>query len=118
MRRGPSWSEPCSKRKIMIADDAPRRHGEGRRHNLLAFPSQKEAGGMVTTAGIALLGCGTVGASVAERLLHERDAIERSSGVRYELRAIAVRDVTKPRPSTTDPNLFTTDTRALVDDPH
>lgn len=73
---------------------------------------------MVSTAGIALLGCGTVGASVAERLLHERDAIERRSGVRYELRAIAVRDVTKSRSSTIDSRLFTSDVRAVVDDPH
>lgn len=73
---------------------------------------------MVSTAGIALLGCGTVGASVAERLLHERDAIERRSGVRYELRAIAIRDVTKPRPDSIDPRLYTHDARALVNDPH
>ncbi|MBV8636530.1 MAG: homoserine dehydrogenase [Candidatus Eremiobacteraeota bacterium] len=73
---------------------------------------------MVCTAGIALLGCGTVGASVAERLLHERDAIERRCGVRYELRAIAVRDASKPRPGSIDPRLFTNDARALVNDPH
>ncbi len=73
---------------------------------------------MESTAGIALLGCGTVGASVAERLLHERDAIERRSGVRYELRAIAVRNTTKPRVAAINPRLFTTDVRAAMDDPH
>ncbi len=73
---------------------------------------------MVCTAGIALLGCGTVGASVAERLLHERDAIQRRCGVRYELRAIAVRDTKKQRPDFVDRRLFTTDARAIVNDPH
>jgi homoserine dehydrogenase len=72
---------------------------------------------MECTVGIGLLGCGTVGASVADRLLHERDAIERRSGIRYELRAIAVRDVAKPR-GRIDAALFTDDARALVDDPH
>ena len=73
---------------------------------------------MECTVGIALLGCGTVGASVAERLLHERDAIERRSGVRYDVRAIAIRDIDKPRASAIDRRLFSTDARAIVDDPH
>lgn len=71
---------------------------------------------MECTVGIGLLGCGTVGASVAERLLHDHDAIERRSGVRYELRAIAVRDTSRARPGI-DAHLLTPDARALVDDP-
>jgi homoserine dehydrogenase len=72
---------------------------------------------MQLTVGIGLLGCGTVGAHVARRLLHERDAIERRSGVRYELRGIAVRDFEKPRPSDIDAGLLTRDARSVVEDP-
>ena len=73
---------------------------------------------MELSVGIGLLGCGTVGSSVAERLVHERDAIERRSGVRFHLRGIAIRDEDKLRPDGIDARLFTRDARALVDDPH
>jgi homoserine dehydrogenase len=73
---------------------------------------------MQCTVGIGLLGCGNVGASVAERLLHERDAIERRSGVTYDVRAVAIRDEHKTRPSSLRSDLFTRDARAIVDDPH
>ncbi|HXO18186.1 MAG TPA: homoserine dehydrogenase, partial [Candidatus Dormibacteraeota bacterium] len=72
---------------------------------------------MRLTVGVALLGCGTVGASVADRLQRERDAIERRSGVRYELRAIAIRDLQKRRPDSLDRRIFTRDARSIVDDP-
>jgi homoserine dehydrogenase len=69
------------------------------------------------TVGIGLLGCGTVGANVADRLQRERDEIERRSGVRYELRAIAIRDPEKERPDSLDRHLFTRSARSIVDDP-
>jgi homoserine dehydrogenase len=72
---------------------------------------------MDCTVGIALLGCGTVGASVAERLSNERAAIEQRSGVRYQIRGIAIADAHKARPQTIDTRLFTCNARALVDDP-
>ncbi len=72
---------------------------------------------MDCTVGIGLLGCGTVGASVAERLLHEHGAIERRSGVKYQLQAIAIANPSKPRPSVIDPRLFTKNARAVIDDP-
>jgi homoserine dehydrogenase len=71
---------------------------------------------MQCTVGIGMLGCGNVGASVAERLLHERDALERRSGVAYDVRAVAIRDELKPRPSSLRADLFTRDARAIVDD--
>jgi homoserine dehydrogenase len=70
------------------------------------------------TAGIGLLGCGTVGSAVAERLQRSRERIARQSGLRYELRAVAVRDADKTRPRSLDGRLFTRDARAIVDDPH
>ncbi len=72
---------------------------------------------MQFTVGIGLLGCGTVGASVAEHLVRDRAAIEARSGIRYELRAIAIRDRNKSRPASIGASLFTTDLRAVVEDP-
>ncbi len=72
---------------------------------------------MECTIGIGLLGCGTVGASVAQRLLSEGDAIERRSGVRYKLQGIAIANPAKPRPASIDPQLFTKNARAVIDDP-
>jgi homoserine dehydrogenase len=72
---------------------------------------------MDCTVGIGLLGCGTVGASVAQRLLAEQEAIERRSGVRYKLQAIAIANPSKPRPAAIDPALFTKNARAVIDDP-
>jgi homoserine dehydrogenase len=90
-------------------------YGGGRRR-FPAFPSQKEVRrNMLCTVGIALLGCGTVGDSVAERLLDERDAIERRSGLSYELRGVAVRDLSKRR--RIDRRLLTNDALGLVEDP-
>lgn len=72
---------------------------------------------MDCTVGIGLLGCGTVGASVAQRLLHGREAIERRSGVKYKLQAIAIANPSKARPASLDPQLFTNNARAVIDDP-
>lgn len=73
---------------------------------------------MKLSVGVGLLGCGTVGANVAERLHCERDFLERRSGVRYELRGVAIRDPVKRRPDSLDRRLFTRDALAIVDDPH
>lgn len=73
---------------------------------------------MECIVGIGVLGCGTVGSAVVDRLLHDRDALERRSGIRYELRAIAVADLEKCRPATINASLLTRDPRAVVDNPH
>lgn len=72
---------------------------------------------MQFTAGVAVLGCGTVGTEVARRLIAERDVIARRAGIHFELRAIAVRDRTRSRPPEIDPALFARDARSVVDDP-
>ncbi len=72
---------------------------------------------MKFTVGIGLLGCGTVGAKVADRLQGEHDALERRAGTHYELRAVAIRSIQKQRPRSLDPHLFTCDARSIVDDP-
>lgn len=55
------------------------------------FPSYQEDG-VESTIGVALLGRGTVGASVEKLLEHRRGEIERRSDVRYRLAGIASRE--------------------------
>jgi homoserine dehydrogenase len=69
------------------------------------------------TVGVGLLGCGTVGAHVADRLLRERAEIERRGGVGFELRAIAIQDPRKRRPDSLDRRIFTRNARSVVEDP-
>lgn len=64
--------------------------------------------------GVAILGLGTVGAEVL-RLLGERAGdFERRVGGPVEVRAVAVRDKSKPRPGV-DPDLLTDDAFSLVE---
>ncbi|MCP9850717.1 homoserine dehydrogenase [Cyanobium sp. Morenito 9A2] len=67
------------------------------------------------TIGVGLLGLGTVGAGVA-------DILSNPSGRhplvgQLELRRVAVRDVSRPRPVALADHLLTTDPEAVVDDP-
>ena len=66
---------------------------------------------------IALLGCGTVGSGVARLLVNATSSVPARSGVDYWLAGIAVRSLSKPRPSEIPPGLFTEDARALALDP-
>ena len=66
---------------------------------------------------IALLGCGTVGTGVAQLLLQRSGAIASRGGRPFVLAGIAVRSSAKPRSPALPRRLFTTDARALVDDP-
>ncbi|MSQ93426.1 MAG: homoserine dehydrogenase [Gemmataceae bacterium] len=67
--------------------------------------------------GIALLGCGTVGTGVAKMLLEHPDRLTARAGRKLELRRIVVDDAKKPRPSGIPSSLFTTNLRAVIDDP-
>lgn len=64
---------------------------------------------------VGLLGFGTVGSGVYRMLHDNRDSIERKVGFPAEVVKIGIRDCSKPR--SVDAALFTTDLRALVDDP-
>ncbi|GAC1423163.1 MAG: hypothetical protein NVSMB5_16920 [Candidatus Velthaea sp.] len=65
--------------------------------------------------GIGLLGCGTVGGGVAHLLAVNAQAIARTGGSDFVLRAVAVRDLDKSRPVTVEHGLLTTDARAVID---
>ena len=64
---------------------------------------------------VGLLGLGTVGAQVAERLLAKREAIRERTGVELNLRKVLVRDLERPR--TIPPGLTTGSADDILDDP-
>jgi homoserine dehydrogenase len=69
--------------------------------------------------GIGLLGCGTVGGALVGLLNSEADVIAARTGMRLEVRRVAVRDLdaARRRVPSLDPDVFTTDAVAVVADP-
>ncbi len=70
-----------------------------------------------TRVRVGLLGCGNVGGALAEVLLADRERIARRTGTDLELRAVAVRDIARPRPPALPADLLTLDAGAVVTDP-
>ncbi|MFN2463444.1 MAG: homoserine dehydrogenase [Candidatus Dormibacteria bacterium] len=66
--------------------------------------------------GVGLLGLGTVGSQVAERLERGSELVKRRTGVELELRHVLVQDGGKTRPYSPDAPL-TTDYADVLDDP-
>src|SRR5207237_10065533 len=65
-----------------------------------------------------LIGLGTVGSQVADRLLNWRDQLRRrSSGVELVLERVLVRDLEKRRAVQVPAGLLTADPAAVLDDP-
>jgi homoserine dehydrogenase len=67
--------------------------------------------------GVALLGYGTVGASVSRMLAESGDEIERATGHRLRVVRALVRDTTKDREFPAADGVLTTDFAAIRDDP-
>ncbi len=67
--------------------------------------------------GIGILGGGTVGGALAHRLLTEGAAITSKTGLELEVRRLAVRDLTKPRPYSFPSGLLTDSPAEVVHDP-
>jgi homoserine dehydrogenase len=65
---------------------------------------------------VGLIGAGTVGAEVADRLLHWGPSIRRRAGVDLVLRRVAVRDIGKARPGLPG-ELITASPDEVIDDP-
>ena len=63
-----------------------------------------------------MLGLGTVGSAVAERLRDEAGLIMRRAGVRIELVRVVVRDADRPRTVGVEPEIVSTDASALLGD--
>jgi homoserine dehydrogenase len=67
--------------------------------------------------GVALLGYGTVGASVSRMLAESGDEIERATGHRLRVVRALVRDPAKERSFPADEGVLTTDFASIRDDP-
>jgi homoserine dehydrogenase len=66
---------------------------------------------------IGLIGLGTVGSQVADRLLNRRQTLRRRAGVDLVLERVLVRDTSRQRAVEVPPGLLTTDPAAVLDDP-
>jgi len=66
---------------------------------------------------IGLIGLGTVGAQVADRLVGHRAALRRRAGVDLELGRVLVRDPSRPRAVQLPAGMLTTDPADVLDDP-
>ncbi len=71
---------------------------------------------MTESIGITLLGCGIVGSGVVRILAEQKELIERRTGLRFDLRHVVVRDLSKHREQAAILPL-TTDADAALDDP-
>src|SRR5258708_8846372 len=66
---------------------------------------------------VGLIGLGTVGAQVAERMLTWRPQLSRRAGVELCLQKVLVRDLKKPRAVEIASGLLTADPAAVLEDP-
>jgi homoserine dehydrogenase len=66
---------------------------------------------------VGLIGLGTVGSQVAERMLSWGPQLSRRAGVDLCLKRVLVRDVAKRRPIEVSTDLLTSDPSAILDDP-
>ncbi len=66
---------------------------------------------------VGLIGLGTVGTQVAERMLTWQSQLARRAGVELCLRRVLVRDLAKPRSVDVGTELLTTNAADLLDDP-
>lgn len=78
--------------------------------------SPRDNANMSKTLGIGLAGFGTVGTGVWETLGRNAELIAGRTDVRVEIKRIAVRDMSKPRPEGAPVELFTTDWSDVVAD--
>ena len=66
---------------------------------------------------VGLIGLGTVGSQVAERMVSWGPQLSRRAGVELCLKRVLVRDLHKRRSISLDPDLLTTDPARVLDDP-
>src|SRR2546426_4289641 len=66
---------------------------------------------------VGLIGLGTVGSQIAERMLTWGPQLSRGAGVELGLKKVLVGDVAKRRTIETSPALLTADPDAILDDP-
>lgn len=72
---------------------------------------------MERSIGIGLLGAGTVGGTLIERLIGEADAIAAKTGLTFDVRRVGVRSLGKDRPFLATEDLLTTQLEEVINDP-
>src|ERR1051326_4613818 len=70
-----------------------------------------------TSLTVGLIGLGTVGSQVAERLLAGQPQLARRAGLELCLEKVLVRDVSKPRAVKVAPGMLTADPQELLENP-
>jgi len=70
-----------------------------------------------SSLNVGLIGLGTVGGQVAERMLTWQSQLARRAGIELCLRRVLVRDIKKPRAVAVPAELLTADAQELLDDP-
>ncbi|HLE94758.1 MAG TPA: homoserine dehydrogenase, partial [Acidimicrobiia bacterium] len=66
---------------------------------------------------VGVLGAGTVGGALVQRLLVDREQIREKAGVDLELKMVAVKHLEKPRPFDLPPERITDQAMSLVSSP-
>ncbi|NIA26035.1 MAG: homoserine dehydrogenase [Gammaproteobacteria bacterium] len=67
--------------------------------------------------GIGILGGGTVGGALLQRLIEDREALAARTGLELQVRRVAIRSPAKTRAFPIPDDLITTNPRAVIDDP-
>jgi homoserine dehydrogenase len=71
----------------------------------------------MSTVGIGVLGAGVVGGTLVRRLVEDVDTIASKTGLRLEVRKVAVRDLGRDRPFTLPDGVLVDDPAEVVEDP-
>ncbi len=72
---------------------------------------------MHRTVRIGVLGCGNVGGAFVELVARQQAVIAKRTGVRLEIGAVAVRNLSRPRDVALPDGVLTRDTYAVVTQP-
>jgi homoserine dehydrogenase len=72
---------------------------------------------MERSIGIGLLGAGTVGGALVERLIGESEAIAAKTGLTFDVRKVGVRNLSKDRPFLTSDGILTDQLDEVISDP-
>lgn len=70
-----------------------------------------------STVRVGVLGCGNVGAALIELIARQADVVESRTGIRLQVAAVAVRNLSRDRGVTLPEGVLTRDAHAVVNDP-
>jgi len=70
-----------------------------------------------STVRVGVLGCGNVGAALIELIARQADVVESRTGIRLQVAAVAVRNLSRDRGVTLPEGVLTRDAHTVVNDP-